>query len=99
MYITDARHFLDGKGAIAPSRGPAKAMAEFYGGVIAYATDFDDVGVPLPRCFKCETGTVWAELAQDDAIDWHCPRCQAEGRISNWQGTLWDLSDRPAPAS
>ena len=29
MYITDARHFLDDKGAIAPLRGPAKAMADF----------------------------------------------------------------------
>ena len=98
MYITDARHFLDDKGAIAPSLGPARAMAEFHGGVIAYSTDFDDVGVLLPRCFKCKTGTVRSELAQDDAINWHCPGCHAEGRISNWQGTLWDLSDRPAPA-
>ena len=53
MYITDARHFLDDKGAIAPLRGPAKDMADFHAGVIAYATDFDDVGVKLPRCFKC----------------------------------------------
>mgnify|MGYP003445945876 CR=1 FL=1 len=99
MYITDARHFLDDKGAIAPLRGPAKAMADFHAGVIAYATDFDDTGVTLPRCFKCKKGTVEAALAQDDAIVWHCPRCQVEGRISNWQGTLWDLSDRPDAAS
>ena len=99
MYITDARHFPDDKGAFAPSRGPAQAMAEFHGSVIAYATDCDDVGVLRPRCFKCRTGAVWAELAQDDAINWHCPLCQAEGRISNWQGTIWALSDRPGPAS
>jgi len=24
---------------------------------------------------------------------------QVEGRISNWQGTLWDFSDRPDAAS
>ena len=99
MYITDARHFLDDKGAIAPLRGPAKAMADFHAGVIAYATDFDDAGVTLPRCFKCKKGTVEAALAQDDAIVWHCPRCQAEGRISNRQGTLCDLSERPDTAS
>ena len=99
MYITDARHFLDDKGAIAPLRGPAKAMADFHGGVIAYSTDFDNTGVSLPRCFKCKKGTVKAALAQDDAIVWHCPRCRVEGRISNWQGTLWDLSDRPDAAS
>jgi hypothetical protein len=56
VNITDGRHFLADKGAIAPSRGPAKAMAGFHGGVIVYATDFDDVGVLLPRCFKCGTG-------------------------------------------
>jgi hypothetical protein len=99
MYITDARHFLDDKGAMAPLRGPAKAMADFHAGVIAYATDFDDAGVALPRCFKCKKDTVEAALAQDDAIVWHCPRCRAEGRISNWQGTLWDLSERPDTAS
>ncbi len=98
MYFTDARHFLDDKGAIAPLRGPAKAMADFHAGVIAYATDFDDVGVTLPRCFKCKKGKVEAALAQDDAIAWHCTGCQAEGRISNWQGTLWDLSERPDTA-
>jgi len=43
--------------------------------------------------------TVEAALVQDEAIVWHCPRCQAEGRISNWQGTLWDLSERPDTAS
>jgi len=76
MYITDARHFLDDKGAMAPLRGPAKAMADFHAGVIAYATDFDDAGVTLPRCFKCKKDTVEAALAQDDAIVWRCPRCR-----------------------
>ena len=100
MYITDARHFLDDKGAIGPLRGPAKAMADFHASVIAYATIFDDSGrVTVPRCFKCKKGTVEAALAQDDAIVWHCPRCQAEGRISNWQATLWDLSERPDAAN
>ncbi len=26
---------------------------------------------------------------------WICPMCRTEGRISNWQGSLWDLRDRP----
>lgn len=95
MYITDARHFLDEKGAIAPCRGPAKAMAEFHASVIAYASDFDGTGVMAPSCFKCKKSAVEAALAQDDAILWSCARCKAEGRISNWQGTLWDLSERP----
>ena len=95
MYITDARHFLDDKGAIAPRRGPAKAMADFHAGVIAYATDYEDTGVVAANCFKCKKVEVRIARAQDDAIVWSCPRCNAEGRISNWQGTLWDLSNRP----
>ncbi len=97
MYIIDARHFLDEKGAIGPRSGPARVMAEFCGSAIAYATDFDDTGVPPPRCFKCRKGTVDAGLAEDDTVRWSCPRCRIDGRISNWQGTLWDLSDREAP--
>lgn len=93
MYITDAKHFLDDKGAIGPSKGAAKAMAEFHAAAIAYATDFDDTGVLAPKCFKCKKLAVEPMLAMDEAIYWSCPHCKAEGRISNWQGTLWDLSD------
>jgi hypothetical protein len=98
MIITDAQHFLDDKGAIAALRGPARALAEFHADVIAYATDFDDSGVLKPRCFKCKKDTVNAGLAPDEAILWTCPRCNAEGRISNWQGILRDLSGRPSIA-
>ena len=94
MYITDVRHFLDEKGAVGPQRGPAKVMAEFHAGAIAFATDFDDTGVVAPACFKCKKGVVNPIIAPDDAIYWACPRCKAEGRISHWRGTLWDLSDR-----
>lgn len=95
MYITDARHYLDEKGALLPLRGAAKAMAEFHAGAIAYATDFLETGVAAPTCFKCKKAPVQPLIAQDEAIYWSCPTCKAEGRISNWQGTLWDLSDRP----
>ena len=97
MNITYARHFLDEKGAIGPKRGPAKAMAEFHAGAITYATDFGETGVVAPFCFKCKKATVEPVIAQDDAIYWSCPRCKAEGRISHWQGTLWDLSDLGDP--
>ena len=97
MYITDARHFLDDKGAIGPQRGAAKAMAEFHASAIAYASDFDDAGLVAPTCFKCKKMPVQPVIAQDDAIYWSCPRCRAEGRISHWQGTLWDLSERDGP--
>lgn len=99
MYITDARHFLDEKGAIAPRRGPAKRLADFHAGLIAHATGFDDTGIAAPTCFKCKKTAVQSAIAQDDAILWSCPHCSAEGRVSNWRGTLWDLSERPGRGS
>ena len=97
MYITDARHFLDEKGAIGPQRGPAKVMAEFHASAIGYATDFDDTGLVAPTCFKCKKSPVEPIIAPDEAIYWACPRGKAEGRISHWRGTLWDLSERDEP--
>ena len=97
MYYTDIKHFLDEKGAIAPQRGPARRMAEFHAGAIAYATDFDDSGLLAPVCFKCKKGAVEATPSPEDTIYWRCPHCKAEGLISNWQGTLWDLREREEP--
>ena len=94
MYITDARHFLDEKGAIGPQQGPAKSMADFLTSAIAYATDFDDTGLAAPTCFKCKKDSVQPMIGQDDAIYWSCSRCKAAGRIFNWQGTLWDFTER-----
>ena len=96
MYVTDLRHFLDKSGAIGPVKCPARAMAQFQGDVVAHASGVATSDLPAPRCFKCKKVTVEAVRAQDDAIVWFCPKCRAEGRISNWQGSLWDLRDRPA---
>ncbi len=92
MYITDLKHFLDANGAIAPIKGPAREMAQFLVDVTGAASS-QSADAPLaPSCFKCKKETVDASVAADAAIIWFCPRCQAEGRISNWQATLWDLT-------
>ena len=99
MYITDLTHFLDEKGAIQPQRGPAKAMADFHAAAVAHVTDGGRTGMPAPTCFKCKKAPVAPELAADGAIYWGCPRCKAEGRISNWENTLWDLRQGPEQRS
>jgi hypothetical protein len=81
MYVSDLTHFLDKSGAIGP---------------VTHASDATSNALPAPRCFKCKKGAVEAVRAHDDAIVWVCPRCRTEGRISNWQGSLWDLRDRPS---
>ena len=94
MYITDLTHFLDESGAIAPIKGAARAMAQFVVEVVAHATDLSDTPPAAPTCIKCKKGAVTAVRAADDAVVWKCPKCEAEGRISKWQGTLWDLTAR-----
>ena len=95
MYITDLTHFLDESGAIAPIKGAARAMAQFLVEVVAHATDESEASPAAPTCFKCKKGQVTAVRAADDAVVWTCPKCEAEGRISKWQGTLGDLTARP----
>jgi hypothetical protein len=68
MYVIDARHYLDDRGAIAPERGPARKMADFITSVIAHASDFDRPdGIPGPVCFRWHVSSLpmtysWAWL-------------------------------------
>jgi len=93
MYVIDLTQYLDSKGAIAPERGPARKMADF---LTAVPSDYDRPDdTPSPVCLKCpkhdrrgvETGTT-----EDDVVVWRCAVCRTEGRISNWRGSFWDLS-------
>ena len=72
-----------------------QAVAQFHVDAVAHASDSTSETLPAPKCFKCKKGVVEAVLAQDNAVVWVCPKCRIEGRISNWQGSLWDLRNRP----
>jgi ribosomal protein L37AE/L43A len=99
MYITDLSHFLDNIGTIGPKKGPALVFAQFLTNVVAHASSVEGQGVLAPTCFKCKKFTIEATVAKDGAVVWACPRCNVEGRISNWQASLWDLRDRPVSLS
>lgn len=92
MYVIDALHFLNDKGDIGPSRGPARKMADFVTAVVAHESDFDRPDSPRPVCFKCRKCPVETMTTDNDVILWRCPGCSAEGSVSNWQGTFRDLS-------
>lgn len=101
MYVIDLTHYLDAKGNVAPVRGPALKLAEFLTATVAHVSNPDQsADGPKPTCFKCpkrDKQTVEAEIARDGAVVWRCIACGTEGRISNWRGTFWDLSQgRPA---
>lgn len=90
MYITDATHFLDEKGAIGPKQGPARKIAEFFGAVIVTSTS-PAADQTQPVCFKC-SGSVKAHAPVNRVIEWRCSGCGESGRITNWEGTLWDMT-------
>lgn len=90
MYITDATHFLDAKGAIGPKRGPARKLAEFLGNAIVAAT-MPRLADSQPTCMKCGN-RIEASIGALDEVLWRCVACPEAGRISNWRNTLWDMS-------
>lgn len=90
MYITDATHFLDDTGAIGPQSGPGRKMADFFGTVIVAAT-LQGTDLKQPVCFKC-SGSAETHAPAGNVIEWLCSGCGASGRITNWEGTLWDMT-------
>jgi hypothetical protein len=95
MYITDLRHFLNPRGSSGPTKGAVHAMARFQTDLVAHASCVAGEAPAAPKCFKCKKAGVEASVARDNAILWICPNCGIEGRTSNWQGSLWDLRERP----
>lgn len=98
MYITDATHFLDAKGAMGPKRGPGRKLAEFLGGVIVAPT-LPTQDICRPACMK-RSGTIETTVGASDEIQWQCSVCPEAGLISNWRRTLWDMTrtDTPQPS-
>ena len=97
VYVIDLTHYLDEKGMIAPQKGPARKLASFLTAVVAHASDFErPSSTPGPFCFKCrkrDQSVVDTAINAQWRIVWFCPVCHAEGQISNWEHTFWDLSE------
>lgn len=98
-YITDLTHFLTADGAIAPTAGPAKRLAENLTALVVDATtpSSEQSSMTKVNCWhrpgkkRC-AGVIDTAIAPDGAIEWQCPDCGNYGTIRNWQGTLWDRS-------
>jgi hypothetical protein len=99
-YVTDISHFLDEEGYIIPESGTALRFAEYLTSIISMISH----PPPLPEEFKVKCrrrpnrkpckGIIEGDTDPDtDVIIWWCPECLENGFISNWQDTIWDLSD------
>jgi hypothetical protein len=71
-------------------------MADVLTPVVAHASDGDRSNdTPGPICFKCrkcDQRAVETGVTEDDIVVWRCLTCGAEGQISSWQGTIWDVN-------
>lgn len=92
MLLTNAQSFLDKKGAIAPKKEFTHKFVEFVGSLIIAST-FLESKTENPLCFNCGNH-VTSVIAHTEQIVWQCNVCEEEGIISNWHGTLWDMSGK-----
>ena len=100
-WLTDITHFLDENGEIITKPSQAKVMAEYFAAIIMMVS-FPEPEYPpeykvscrrRPNKKTCQKEIVgWIEPESED-IYWICPKCQDRGRLRNWRGTMWDLSD------
>ena len=100
-WITDITHFLDKDGHIVTEPAQAKQLGDYFAAIVMMAS-FPDPDYPPEYKVLCrrrpnrkpckEEIAGWIEPDSDD-IFWICPKCQDRGRISNWRGTIYDMSD------
>ena len=100
-WIIDMTHFLNEDGMIEPSEGPARRLAEHVVAIVSMASR-PEITPPPEYRVRCRrrpgrkpcTGLIEVDLdPETESIVWWCPVCRDNGYISNWKGTLWDLSE------
>jgi len=101
-FIIDLSFFLNEEGDLAADSGPGEEFVEFLTAIVAMVT-YPALEPPPDYKVRCQyldndgnqcPGLIAGELMpENDIIAWHCPVCYDKGLISNWQDTLWDLSD------
>lgn len=98
-WFTDITHFLDESGELITEPLAAAKMAEYFAAIIVMASEIEyppEHQVYCRRkpkrkpCLEKISGYISPET---DEIVWKCPKCEDWGAISNWQGTIWDMSD------
>jgi hypothetical protein len=79
----------------------AKALAEYFAAIVIMSS-FPESEYPPQYKVKCRRRPnhrpCLEEIAgfispDDDFIAWNCPKCKDGGFISNWRGSMWDLSN------
>ncbi len=100
-WVTDITHFLDEHGELIKEPKEARRLAEYFTSIVVmashpepeYPKEYRVLCRRKPNRKKCGEEIVgFIDLDTDD-INWMCPKCGEQGRINNWRGTIWDMSD------
>ena len=100
-WITDITHFLDDNGEMIKEPPQARKLGEHLAAIIVMAS-YIESEYPEKYQARCRrrpnrkpcTGEILGYIdPETDEIFWKCPKCEDRGLISNWQGTIWDMSD------
>ena len=100
-WITDITHFLDENGEMIKEPPQARKLGEYLVAIIVmasypvpeYPPEYKVLCRRRPKRKPCLTEIAgWLDPETDDVV-WICPVCQDKGIISNWRGTIWDMTD------
>lgn len=100
-WVTDIADFLDQMGEIIKEPPEARRLGDYLAAIIVMAS-FIEPEYPekyLVSCRRrpnrkpCMEEIVGYIDPETDDIFWKCLKCGDMGLITNWQGTIWDMSD------
>lgn len=100
-WITDITHFLDEEGELVTEPPQAKAIADYFTAIVMMSS-FPDPEYPpeykvkcrrRPKRKPCQAEIIGFIDPESDDVMWMCPKCHDRGLISNWRGTMWDMSE------
>jgi len=93
MLRINLKDHLNKKGVLEPKSASIFNFIEFISLLVAASTSkhFKRFN---PSCFSCGSHVTSIITLAERMIVWQCNRCEKEGIISHWHGTLWDMSNK-----
>jgi len=100
-WITDITHFLDEDGEMIKKPLEVRRMGIYFASIIVMASYIEPEHPEVyqvscrrrPNRKPCLGEIVGYVSPESDEIVWKCLKCGDRGVISNWQGTIWDMSN------
>ena len=99
-WVMDITHFLDENNELISQPAQARKLGEYLAAIIVMIS-YPDPNAPPEYRVSCHRRPNRKPCLEEidgfvdpktDVIIWMCPACGDHGFISNWRGTIWDMS-------